>query len=118
MSKDEVIAWFSEAPDDDLSHVIRNARRVDESDVAGAAEPTDVSIPLMLTSIRLPVELVRQLDEVASAEGITRSEAIRSAVAAFVRERRGGVTPAEAERALDVLRRVVGEHLNTPREAA
>lgn len=108
MSRDEAVEWFAQASDDDLAEAVRTAHRpVDEFKPRPAGE---AAIPLMLTSIRLPVELVRQLDEVAAAEGLNRSEAIRSAVAAYVRQCQGDVDVSEAERALEILRRVVGEH--------
>jgi predicted DNA-binding protein len=116
MSRDQALSWFIDAPEADLAEVVRTARPVkdDAEDVARV----ETAIPLMLTSIRLPVELVRFLDEVAAAEGVTRSEAIRQAVARYVGDRRGGVSPSEAQHALDVLRRVVGEHASIYREAA
>jgi metal-responsive CopG/Arc/MetJ family transcriptional regulator len=72
----------------------------------------------MLTSIRLPVDLIRSLDAVAAAEGLNRSEAIRLAVTDFVKRRTDEVTPSEAEHALEVLRRVVGERVSNRGEAA
>jgi Arc/MetJ-type ribon-helix-helix transcriptional regulator len=109
MSKAEIVEWFSNASDDELAEVVRTAQPA--SDVPAAASGAGTAaVPLLLTSIRLPVELVRELDEVAAAEGTNRSEAIRIAVAAFLRERRGAVGPTEAERALDVLRRLVQQH--------
>ena len=116
MGRDEIVAWFSNAPDSELAEVIRTAQPAEAATAVGPA--ADTSIPLLLTSIRLPVELVQGLDEVAAAEGINRSEAIRWAVTDFLRDRRGAVTPAEAERALDVLRRLVGEHATGFRDAA
>lgn len=115
MSKDQIVDWFTRAPDADLAEVVRTAQRIEEP---STATPAEVSIPLMLTSIRLPVELVRSLDEVAATAGLNRSEAIRLAVAEFVQQRHGGVSSSEAERALDVLRRVVGEHVSSHRDAA
>jgi hypothetical protein len=116
MSKAEIVRWFSTAPEASLVEVLRGAHKVD--DPPTATRPDDGSIPLMLTSIRLPVELVRSLDAVAGAEGLNRSEAIRFAIAEFVRQRTGEVSPSEAEHALDVLRRVVGEHANSRGDAA
>lgn len=109
MSRDQAVEWFSEASDEDFAEVVRTARRP-TGDTRRAAG-SEAAIPLMLTSIRLPVDLVGQLDEVAAAQGLNRSEAIREAVAAYVQERRGGISVSEAEHALDVLRRVVGEHI-------
>jgi predicted transcriptional regulator len=116
MSKAEIVTWFSTAPESSVVEVLRAAHEVD--DPPAATRPDDGSIPLMLTSIRLPVELVRSLDAVAAVEGVNRSEAIRLAIAEFVRQRTGEVSPSEAERALDVIRRVVGEHVNSRRDAA
>jgi predicted DNA-binding protein len=109
MSRDQAVEWFANASDDELADVVRTARRPVGRVVPASSDAA--AIPLMLTSIRLPVDLVAQLDEVAAAEGINRSDAIRTAIAGYVRERHGVVSAAEAEHALEVLRRVVGEHI-------
>jgi predicted DNA-binding protein len=109
MSRDQVVEWFKSAPDEELAEVVRTARQT--TDGTARVPRGESAIPLMLTSLRLPVELVSQLDEVAAVSGLNRSEAIRAAVVAYVQERRGEVSATEAEHALEVLRRVVGEHI-------
>jgi predicted DNA-binding protein len=110
MTRDQAVAWFAEASDEDLAEVVRAARR--PAPEAGRPAAAEAAIPLVLTSIRLPVELVGRLDEVAATGGLNRSEAIRAAVTAYVDERQGEVSAADAVHALEVLRRVVGEHID------
>jgi Arc/MetJ-type ribon-helix-helix transcriptional regulator len=110
MTKDEIIAWFDSA--DDLSPVLASMKRATEP--AGRAEAE----PMMLASIRLPVVLVEQLDSLADLHGIRRSEVIREALAAYVAERTAPIGRDEAERALDVLRRLVANHTGGHAEAA
>ncbi len=115
MTREQAIAWFAGASEEDLADVVRSAKR--PAAETGRSAGADAGIPLMLTSIRLPVDLVAHLDEVAAADGVNRSEAIRAAVTAYVNERRGEIGASEAEHALEVLRRVVGAHINGPRAA-
>lgn len=117
MSKDEIVEWFVTAGDGDLAEVVRTAQPV-RNTVAPQSGSGDSAIPLLLTSIRLPVDLVAGLDEVAAAEGTTRSEVIRLAVAALLRQRRGEVSGVEAEQALEVFKRLVREHVTEHRHAA
>lgn len=105
MTKDEVIAWFRTT--NDLSPAL--------AEMQPSAEPPSRSAPdvsMMLASIRLPVVIVEQLDHLASTQGVRRSDVIREALAAYVVERTSPVGPDEAERALDVLRRVVADRVH------
>ena len=111
MTKDEVIAWFNST--DDLSPMVASA--------SPATEPIDQpkqEIPMLLASIRLPVMLVGQLDDLAGVLGVRRSDVIRDALAAYVVDKTAPVGRDEAERALDVLRRVVANRIDQPGRAA
>jgi predicted transcriptional regulator len=105
MSKDEVIAWFRST--NDLSPMVASMRPATEP--ASRATP-DVS--MMLASIRLPVVLVEQLDHLAASQGVRRSDVIRDALTTYVVDQTAPVGRDEAERALDVLRRIVADHTN------
>ena len=109
MTKDEVIAWFRTT--NDLSPML--------ADMQPATEPASrpaPEVPMMLASIRLPVAIVEQLDHLASSQGVRRSDVIREALSSYVAEKTAPVGRDEAERALDVLRRVVADRTN-PRAA-
>jgi predicted transcriptional regulator len=62
---------------------------------------------MMLLSFRLPVALVQQIDELADRDRRRRADIIREALARYVEERTAPVSRDEAERALDVLRKLV-----------
>jgi predicted transcriptional regulator len=100
MTKDEVIAWFDSA--EDISPIL-----------AGMSPATDPAprrapdIPMVMSSIRLPVVLAEQLDSLADLHGVRRSDLVRDALARYVAEHTSPVGRDEAEQALDVLRRVV-----------
>ena len=66
MTKDEVIAWFKDT--NDLSPILTAMTPAYEP----ATRPADT--PMMLASIRLPVELVEQLDNLAALHGMRRSD--------------------------------------------
>ena len=100
MTKDEVIAWFRTS--DDLRPALVSMRPATESTSRPVPE-----VPMVLASIRLPVALLEQLDSLADLQGVRRSEVVREALAAYVAERTAPIGRDEAERALDVLRRVV-----------
>src|SRR5690606_21019653 len=109
MTKDEVIAWFRTT--NDLSPML--------ADMQPATEPTSrpaPDVPMTRASLRLPVAVVEQLDHLASSKGVRRSDVIREALSTYVAERIAPVGRDEAERALDVLRRVVADRTN-PRAA-
>jgi predicted DNA-binding protein len=101
MSKDEAIAWF--ATTDSLAPAIRTMTPA--TDPSGPAP----DVPMMLASIRLPVRLAEQLDELASQLGVRRSDVMREALTRFVAEQTAPVARDEAVHALDVLRRVVAK---------
>jgi predicted DNA-binding protein len=109
MTKDEVIAWFKTSTD--LSPVLAS--------MTPATEPASrPETPMMLASIRLPVELMEQLDQLAALQGLRRSDVIRDALAAYVTDHTGPVERDEAERALEVLRRIVASHNDPTGRAA
>src|SRR5687768_8203312 len=95
MSKDEAIAWFDTT--ESLAPAIRSM--TPSTDPTGP--PPDV--PMMIASIRLPVPLVEQLDELAAHDGLRRSDIIREALNRYVARRAAPVDRDEAEHALDVL---------------
>jgi predicted DNA-binding protein len=99
MSKEEILAWFRTT--DDLSPVL--------ADMTPATEPTGppAAEPMLLASIRLPVAMVEQLDNLAGLDGRRRSDVIRAALSAYISDRLSPVGREDAEHALDVLRRLV-----------
>lgn len=109
MTKDEVIAWFRTT--NDLSPML-----VDMQPTTGPASRPAPDVPMMLASIRLPVALLEQLDHLASRQGVRRSDVIREALSTNIAEKTAPVSRDEAERALDVLRRVVADRTD-PRAA-
>jgi predicted DNA-binding protein len=104
MTKEQVIAWFRSTKD--LSPLLASMTPAEEP----AGRPPEV--PMMLASIRLPVVLVDQLDHLADALGVRRSDVIRDALAAYVVEKTSPVGRDEAERALEVLRRIIASRDN------
>lgn len=111
MTKDEVVAWFATA--EDISPVLSTATEATE-----AVRPPGPDGPMMLASIRLPVRMVEQLDSIADLRGVRRSDVIRDALVAWVREQISPVGRDEAERALDVLRKIVAAQPGTFDQAA
>ena len=101
MTKQEIVAWFESA--ESIAPVLAS--------MTPATEPVapPAGVPMMLASIRLPVVLIEQLDAIADRHGVRRSEVIREALVSFVASRTAPVSRDEAERALDVLRRVVAD---------
>jgi predicted transcriptional regulator len=110
MTKDEVIAWFDTT--EDISPILASMRP--------AAEPITPASgsPMVLASIRLPVEMVEQLDSLADLDRSRRSDIIRAALAAYISARTAPVDQDEAERALDTLRRVVANRTTVPQSNA
>jgi Arc/MetJ-type ribon-helix-helix transcriptional regulator len=100
MTKNEVVAWFRDTRS--LAPVM--AAMTPSTDPPSSAPP---DVPMMLVSIRLPVSLVARLDDLARQDGLRRSELIREALADFAHEHASTVGRDEAERALEVLRRLV-----------
>ncbi|GEM_PF-2198435 len=111
MTKDEIIAWFDTAPD--ISPVLASMTPATEP-VARPATDT----PMVLASIRLPVVMVEQLDSLADLQGARRSDIIRDALATYINERTSPVDRDEAERALDILRRLVASRAARRADAA
>jgi len=111
MSKDEVLAWFDHA--EDISPVIATVEATSEP-----ARRASGDGPMMLASIRLPVDTVDRLDALAELDGVRRSDVIRDALAAYLRDRSSPVGRDEAERALDILRKVVAGQVGPRVEAA
>jgi predicted DNA-binding protein len=106
MTKDEVIAWFRTT--NDLSPML--------ADMQPATEPAGRAVtdgPMLLASIRLPVAVVEELDHLASRQGVRRSDIIREALSTYIAEKTAPVGRDEAERALDVLRRVVADRTSS-----
>lgn len=106
MSNEEAIAWFNTA--ESLTPAIRT--------MSPATDPTGPApeVLMALASIRLPVKLVEQLDQLATRDGARRSDAIREALLRYVAYRSESVARDEAEHALDVLRRVVALRTGEP----
>jgi predicted DNA-binding protein len=100
MTSDEFATWFDTTDDPDLTKVIQAMQPSTEPVAAGP-------IPMELSSIRLPVDLVQQLDEYGRAHGLNRSTVIREALAAFIAEQSAPVNRDEVVHALEVLRRAV-----------
>jgi predicted DNA-binding protein len=100
MSRDEFIDWFDNTDEPDMTKLIQSMRP--------SADPvTPGPVPMELSSIRLPVDLVQQLDEYAREHGKNRSTVIREAVAGFIAQRRAPVERDQVVHALEVLRRAV-----------
>ena len=100
MTKDEVIAWFKTS--DDLTPALGPMRPATDTTRRPLPE-----VPMVLASIRLPVTLLEQLDSLADLQRVRRSDVVREALTAYVTERTAPIGRDEAERALDVLRRVI-----------
>jgi predicted DNA-binding protein len=103
MGRDEFIAWFDNTDEPDLTPMIRSMQPSSDPVAPGP-------VPMELSSIRLPVDLVRQLDEYAREQGKNRSTVIRDALAAFIAEQRSPVERDRVVQALEVLRRAVDTH--------
>jgi|RhiMetdeSRZDD1v2_1073273.scaffolds.fasta_scaffold233461_3 predicted transcriptional regulator len=111
MTKDEIVAWFRSA--ESLAPVMEAMRP--STDPAPGTPP---DAPMMLVSIRVPVSLMGELDDLGRLHGIRRSEVIREALTEYVHERKRPVDRDDAEHALDVLRRVVATHREGHTDAA
>jgi hypothetical protein len=98
MTKDDVIPWFDTT--DDISPVLASMQPA-----AGPIVPAS-GTPMVLASIRRPVEIIEQLDSLADLDRTWRSDVIRAALTAYIAEQ---TSPGrdEAERALEVLRRAI-----------
>jgi Arc/MetJ-type ribon-helix-helix transcriptional regulator len=111
MTKEEIIAWFDNAGD--ISPALRSMTPATEAVKRGSSDA-----PMMLASIRLPVTLVEQIDSLADAAGVRRSDIIRDALTTYLAERTSPVGRDEAEHALDVLRRVIATRTDWRADAA
>jgi predicted DNA-binding protein len=101
MTKDEILEWFDNTPD--LSPLIRTMKPATEE----IRRPPGPS--MMLASVRLPLEMVDRIDEYAQSDGVTRSDLVRDAIAAYIADRAKDVSRDEAEQALAVISRIVHE---------
>jgi hypothetical protein len=104
MTRDEFLEWFDTT--DDHSALIATL----EPSTAPLAPLGPDGIPFLL-SVRVPLPLVEKVEAIAEAQGVSRSEIIREALAAYVAEKTAPVSQDEAEQALEVLRRVVAVHV-------
>jgi hypothetical protein len=85
MSRDELVAYFNAGGD--ISDLLRDA-------VAGPdLGPAPDAIPMIVTGVRLPSDVVRQLDELAGNDKGGRSGLIRQAIDEFL-ERHAGEAAA------------------------
>jgi predicted DNA-binding protein len=111
MTKEEIIEWFNTT--DGKSALI--ATMVPSTAPVAPLGPDGM---MLLTSIRVPLRLMEQIEAFAEAAGASRSEIIRDAMAAYVREKTTPVGRDEAEHALEVLRKVVEGRTEPTHKAA
>jgi hypothetical protein len=83
MSRDELLAYFNAGGD--ISELLRDA--VAGPDLGPAPPPE--TIPMIVTGVRLPSDVVRQLDQLAANDKGGRSGLIRQAIDEFL-ERHAG----------------------------
>ena len=104
MTKEEIIEWFDTT--DDLAELLKTMEPSTEP-----VEPLGPDgIPFLL-SVRVSLPLIEKVEAIADARGVSRSEIIREALAAYVAEKTAPVSRDEARHALDVLSRVVADHV-------
>jgi predicted DNA-binding protein len=101
MNKDEILDWFENT--DDITPLFAGMQPARE-EIRRPSGP-----PMLLASIRLPVEMVDRIDEFAEGDGVTRSDLVRDAIAAYIVDRTKDVSRDEAEQALAVISRIVHE---------
>jgi hypothetical protein len=87
MSRDELVAYFNAGGD--ISDLLRDA--VAGPDLGPAAAPE--AIPMVVTGVRLPSDVVRRLDQLAGSDRGGRSGLIRQAIDEFL-ERHAGEAAA------------------------
>ena len=104
MTKEEIIEWFDTT--EDHSALLATM----QPSTAPVEPPGPDGYPLLL-SVRIPIPLVEKVEAIAEAQGVSRSEIIREALAAYVAAKTAPVSRDEAEHALEVLRRVVAVHV-------
>ena len=90
MTKEEIIEWFDTTED----HSALLATMVPSTEPVEPLGPD--GIPFLL-SVRVPLPLIEKVEAIADARGVSRSEIIREALAAYVAEK---TTPAESGRRL------------------
>lgn len=83
MSRDELVAYFNNGGD--ISDLLRDS--VVGPDLGPAPAPE--TIPMIVTGVRLPSDVVRQLDQLARNDKGGRSGLIRQAIDEFL-ERHAG----------------------------
>ena len=90
MSRDQLVSYFNAGGD--VSDLLRDATA--GRDLGPAPAPD--TIPMIVTGVRLPSDVVRQLDQLAGNDKGGRSGVIRLAIDEFLqRHRRSGVTTTE-----------------------
>ena len=104
MTKEEILEWFDTTED----HSALLATMVPSTAPVEPLGPD--GIPFLL-SVRVPLPLIEKVEAIAEARGVSRSEIIREALAAYVKEKTSPVSQEDAERALEVLSRVVAGHV-------
>lgn len=83
MSRDELVAYFNAGGD--ISDLLQGAAA--GPDLGPAPAPD--TIPMIVTGVRLPAELVRQLDQLAGNDRGGRSGLIRQAIDEFLQRHAG-----------------------------
>lgn len=83
MSRDELVAYFNAGGD--ISELLRGATA--GPDLGPAPSPD--SIPMIVTGVRLPTDVVRQLDQLAGNDRGGRSGLIRRAIDEFLERHMG-----------------------------
>jgi hypothetical protein len=83
MSRDELVAYFSAGGD--ISELLRGA--IPGADLGPAPSPD--MIPMIVTGVRLPTDVVRQLDLLAGSERGGRSGLIRRAIDEYLEKHAG-----------------------------
>lgn len=83
MSRDELVAYFDAGGD--ISELLRGATA--GQDLGPAPSPD--AVPMIVTGVRLPSDVVRQLDRLAGTDRGGRSGVIRQAIDEFLERHTG-----------------------------
>jgi hypothetical protein len=83
MSRDELVAYFDAGGD--ISDLLRGATAGPDLGPA----PSPEAIPMIVTGVRLPSDVVRQLDQLAGNDRGGRSGLIRQAIDEFLERHTG-----------------------------
>jgi hypothetical protein len=83
MSRDELVAYFNAGGD--ISELLRDA--TPGADIGPA--PSADAIPMIVTGVRLPGDVVRQLDQLVGNDKGGRSGLIRQAIDEFLERHTG-----------------------------